>query len=327
MRVWLAGAVVVAMMSAASARPADLDPHDAGAFTVSLPTFWKVSDDGNNVVAQADATRPDAPELVVIAAPSSATDKQVIDATTGKLATHVRVTHRGSGPGGTGSLVVAAGSIGPTAVRLGALAVRAHGTLVVCVLVAKPAEYDHLGGTQLLAQVAASFRRDERAAPAGDAPPLVTHDPMTAAMIAQYDSYHALIVPPPPRPATVADLAGTWNNDASAIARWSTTYGSTAEYSSSAIAASWRIDARGRVEAEARHDAKDGTISLTPDGVVTLTLAGAEPAYYILRGWFFDGRTTVITLNGPYYRTVELRALRDRNYATNLNSYWVRASK
>jgi hypothetical protein len=144
-----------------------------------------------------------------------------------------------------------------------------------------------------------------------------------------------LVIPPPSRPLTLADLAGDWQYED----RFSTTYvdRSTGAYAGSdhlAFRSSYTVTAKGAI---AEHffairngkkivDDQSGTIRISPDGRIIDVSIGSGPRY-VVRGWLVMPAMTVLKLNGPHYGEIEERILADPAYGANIDMHWVRRPK
>jgi hypothetical protein len=313
---------------ATAAEPAPLAPYEGKSFTVSLPAGWAITPDANRgvIVARADPGRKDAAALLLVVSPSApaASEEQLLDTIAGQFATGLTATRREAIEGG-GHLMIADGRAGDLDVRLGVIAVVAGGTSIVCLAVARPREFEALGGLGLVTAVLGSIRA--HAAPAPAPGPSVAAPP------------GKLEIPPPARPLRPADLAGDWKQgESTSITNYvSASTGAYAGYDSIATRESWAITARGAIKTEffgvtsgrigtrAVSEKHAGTISLSADGaVLQIQTEGGRRTKYVVRGWLDGPNGTVLKLNGPWYADIDPEILADPHKGWNLDSLWVR---
>ena len=323
----LAVILLVTSSALAVAKPLTLTPFDAGAFTVSMPEGWAVHGDASSgaVLAQQDAKRADAAQLLVVVSKTPASDDQALDAIVGKAATGLKIVQRGALPGGAGKQLIAEGVTGGVKVRLGAIAIGNGGGIVIGLVVAKVDDFDGLGGIGLVANALGSLNANGAAAPApapalapaAQAPPAqVGRD---AVMTPQFDSYHSLIIPPPSRALTLADLAGDWTDDSGALTNYySASTGAHVGYSAVVGKENWLISAKGglvdtyhgaTVSNKAVHaidETSDASITLSADGVLAMVFKKfpQQTTLYLVRGWFVGPDVTMVKLVGPFYNTI-----------------------
>jgi len=163
-------AAVIAGGAGARANPPTLVSQEAGAFAVSLPKAWTVVSNAaqGTIIAQQDPTRKDAAQLMLMVAPhTQASDDEVLDTVLKNGLPNAKVTKREALPNGGGKLLVADGEAEGITARLGAIAVAASGGVIVGVLIAKPADFDTVGGVNTVVAVLASMRITGGVAPAG----------------------------------------------------------------------------------------------------------------------------------------------------------------
>jgi hypothetical protein len=309
-----------------------LAPYKGANVTVSFPKGWTVADQNGVYVAQQDPKRADAASILFIYSPAvaSATEDQLLDAMTGRVASDFKVTKRAPIPGG-GHLMIGDGTVGGIKVRLGAVAIIANGQAIVSVLVAKTSEFDGLGGIGLATQVAGSLQIPQAAAP----PPQQT--PAAPA------SSGPLTVPPPTRQVTLADMQGQWQHDDHVLKSYvSVSTGGYAGYSVIADTEKWFIDAKGNMTDDyaGTHAGVGGTFQVSSKHPETITIDGnlfvrspekgqGIPKYFWIRGWEQRADITVIKINGPYYdpKQIEERCKTRLDQCANLDEYWVRITK
>ncbi|HUJ60140.1 MAG TPA: hypothetical protein VLX92_16655 [Kofleriaceae bacterium] len=162
-------ALVAGLCAVAYAEPA-LAPHTAKTFTVSLPKGWNVVDQDNVVAAQQDPRRQDA-AVVMCAVQASGVDKseeELLTLFAQKIATNLEVRETAPVPGGKGHALLADGTVGGIAVRVGAIALVDHGAGAVCALAAKADDFDGLGGARLALDVLASVHVTQPPAQTGN---------------------------------------------------------------------------------------------------------------------------------------------------------------
>jgi hypothetical protein len=202
-------------------------------------------------------------------------------------------------------------------------------------LVSKPADFDPLGGIELVTSILTSLKARDRPASSSSPPALPPAVPQGGPLKGPNGK---LNVPPPGRPLTFADLTGEWNNDDSVLTNYVNSRGDSAGFESIATREKWIFDGRGGVSsaftgttagrggARQVNEKKSGTVIFS-GMVMTLGWNGAVQPSYIIRGWRELPGMTVLLLNGPWYGNVPGDVLADRNKGTNLNSYWVRKAK
>ena len=318
-------------LSLAAAIP--LEPYAAAGYTVGMPRSWAVVEDAPNglLVARQNAGREDSATVLFLFKPGSAnrTEDQLLDSVSSQFAKSLVVHEREALPGG-GHRMVADGVSGAMRVRVGVIALVVKGTAVVSLLTARPAEFDALGGMEVVNSVLASLK--VRGAPASPAP--------TAPLQPAPGASGKLDVPPPARPLTIADLAGEWSNDDSVVTNYVSYRGDYAGYQSIAIRDKWVFDGRGGVTSDFSattagqggvrqvNENKTGVVTLTGGTILTLGWKGAVQPTYLIRGWREMQGMTVLLLNGPWWNgQVPADVIADRGRGTNLDSYWVRKGR
>jgi len=162
-------------------------------------------------------------------------------------------------------------------------------------------------------------------------------------MTPTYDAYKNLIVPPPQRAITQADLAGEWKNTGRSLKGYvNTSTGGYAGYSAIVAETAWSIDAKGNLSQMYNgvhaSNAGGGTFQVNGNTTGTLTIAGdrvlsvvtrsGAPKYYLLRGWFVGPELTVMRINGPYYNAKDIGDdVRSDKVGGNLDELWVRKTR
>ena len=327
----LPAAVICLLAGLVSAKPVALEPYDAsGRLTVSLPKGWKVTADLDKgvIAAQQDASRNDAAAVLLVIQPNTtSTEDQLLDLVAGSVSKDLKVAKRSALPGGHGRMLIADGSIDSVKTRIGAVAVVAGGSGVVCLLASKTGDFDKLGGIELVTTILGSMK-----APAAASPPAQALQAPTV------DSYGKLLVPALTRKLELAELAGEWRQDDKAISTYvNSTTGNYAGFSAIATTENWTLDAKGNVfssfvgttagtgGAHQTSEKKRGTATLAPNMVLTLTWKTGPAQHYLVRGWVELPEMTVIVLNGPWYQDgVPADVLGDPKIGTNLNAQWAR---
>ena len=231
--------------------------------------------------------------------------------------------------------MIADGTIGNNRLRVGIIAFVGSGASLVNLLISKPADFDALGGIELVSTILTSLKpRDAAAQPA---PPAAPPSPAPAspggpAAVAGGKPD----VPALARPLTFADLAGEWTNDDSVFSNYVNSRGGYAGYQSIATREKWIFDGKGGVSSaftgitsgsgatSKLNETKSGTVTFSQGTVITLVWRGASTASYVIRGWGEIPGATVLLLNGPWYSGVPADVLADRRIGVNLNSYWLR---
>ncbi len=316
MRRFLPALFLLVCASAAAAPP--LDPYAAPSFSVGLPRGWKVTADAARglIIAQEDPARKDAAALVLMTSDNaSQTADQLLDAVAAQIAGGLKVVRREAIPGGSGALMVADGRAGDVPVRLGVVGLAQGATSVVCLVVARPRQFDELGGIDLVVAVLSSIQSN---APAAQQAPAASA---------------------PTRPLRVADLAGEWKlGDSTSITNYvNSSTGAYAGYTSISTRDHWIIAANGRLQGDfqgahlgnggtyAVSSKYSGTVTISPDGTVLSLKKDSEPlgTNYIVHGWEERPNGTVLILNGPFYKEIPPDCL-DPKRCTNLNNTWVR---
>lgn len=337
--------LIVLMCGLAVAGTPALTTYDAKAFTLSVPKGWTVVADASKgtVVAQQDPKRKDAAQMLVMVASGTSTDDQVLDALLKSIG-NVKVVKRDPLPGGVGKLLVADGTTDGIKVRLGAIAVGNASGVIVGMLIAKTGDFDALGGTNtviaVLGTIKAAGATTTTTATTSSAP---AASGSSEVMTPQYDSYKTLIVPPPRRAITQADMAGDWKLDSGVVSSYaSSATGGYAGYTAVSVSEAYSVDGKGNLtykESAARvssvgqgnfqsSGAGTGSMTIAPDRVISLALKGRPTTYYLLMGWFVGPEVTIMRINGPFNRPDQITdAVRGDNSNRYLDKYYVRKTR
>jgi hypothetical protein len=164
-------AALVACAATARANPqgsggqsqASLPPmtrHTSGGFSFDLPKGWQVTNQHGGIVAMRDPRRQDAAMLWFRPpAPSGgSTLDQMVQSSLTTFGSNAVVHVNQPLGNGTGKLVVVDGTLGGVTVRAGIVVWLSGQLATVGVLAAPPAEFDALGGAQLIGTVVGSAR-------------------------------------------------------------------------------------------------------------------------------------------------------------------------
>lgn len=314
-RIWKVVVVVCLAVATAHGKPLALEAHEVGGVSVSTPKGWTFSGDATKgmAIAQQDPKRKDAAQLLVIVSANAGTttEDQILDQISAQAMAGLKIVKRGAGPGNAGKLLVADGTVDGVSARLGAIALGSGGGMIVGVLIAKQSEFDALGGTDLVVNVLGSLKAT---APApqqpAPAPAASGSDPI---MQPQFDSYGTQILPLPTRRITLADLAGTWEQDDGSSKAYVDSNGVYAGHSSVSTRTTWKIDAKGTVTSAftgvttgigggyAHDENTTGKLTFDDRGMVVVTWKGSARQTFILRGWFVGKNVIIMNLIGPFY--------------------------
>jgi hypothetical protein len=327
--------VLVLLSHIAFAGQPALAPHKGKDVTVSFPKGWTITEQDGVYVAQQDPKKKDAAGLlfVYIPNPNNQTEEALLAAMTASVAKDLKVIKKEAIDGGVGHLLIADGTSEGIKMRLAAIAVVASGKAIVCVMVAKPSEFDGLGGMNLVASVLKSLVPDQAAAPPATT---TTAQPAAAGKLTVGAPDHAI---------KVGELAGEWTQDDHVMTSYvSSSTGSYGGYSSVATSEKWTIDGKGNMSSKfnaTSSSSRSGTYQISENTAAVITIDGdtltitpakgkGSVSHYLLRGWEQRPDVTVLKINGPYYdKGVEdidhLR--RDPAYARNLDKFWVRVTK
>jgi len=312
-----------------------LEPFITANFTVSMPKSWTVAEDATHglVIARQNPGRDDSAAVLfmVKTADVNVSENQLLDTIANELVKNLSVSRREAIPGG-GHLMVADGNAGIVRVRLGVVALDTGGASLVSLLVAKPGDFDALGGLELVTNILQSLKAPNAVPPPAIPPSQTPGRPAPNAS-------GRLDVPPLGRPLTFGDLAGEWSNDNSVITNYVNYRGDSAGYESVAIREKWVFDANGGVSdvfngvvsgrsgTRQVNERKAGVVIFSRGTVMTLAWRGAVQPSFVIRGWREMPGFTVLLLNGPWSGNIPADVLADRSRGTNLNNYWVRKSR
>ena len=207
--------ILLCLVARLAAAPVALEPYDAaGKLTVALPKGWVVTADlaKGAIAAQQDPKRVDAASvLLILQTGVTAGEDQLLDAVMASIANDLKVVKRASLPDNRGRLLVSRGTVSGVVVRIGAVAVVADGSAVIGVLAAKEADFEPLGGTQLVLSIISSMR-------ASGAPPPPAPTGTAVAL----------------KSVALADLVGEWGETGGSTIDWVDT--STGQYRGSTAA-------------------------------------------------------------------------------------------
>jgi hypothetical protein len=316
--------VLACLLRTATASPA-LVPYDSGKLTVSLPKGWKVTSDPDHglIAAQEDPARNDSAAVLLLVQPATtSTEDQLLDLVASSISKDLVVAKREARVRG-GHVMVADGTASGIKVRVGVFAIAGGGSALVCLLAAKPDEFDKLGGLELVTTMMGSIVTAKV-----EAAPATTPN-------------GKLIVPPLTHAMPLSDLAGEWKHDDGIT----TTYvdrqtGSYAGFDAVRYTDKWTFDGKTGVTSEffgitTAHgvstkvvENKPGVATLGSDNVLTIKWKTGPQQEYILRGLVELPTLTVITLTGPWYdKGVPADTIADPTKATNLDQHWVRKKR
>ena len=313
---------VLLLVRIAAGGPPPLVPYKSGKVTVSFPKGWTVAQQSGMYVAQQDPKRSDAADLVFVdtAAGPQATEDKLLDALTAQLAPDFKASKRGPITAGAGHFVVGDATVGGVKVRIGGLAVVADGKATACVLVAKPGDFDALGGLALVGLVAASMQGDPAQGPA--TPPLPT------------------TTTPASRTPTIADITGEWAEDAHADQAYADSRtGQYTGYYATITSTKMQFDGKGHFTLKGRYTIASssgasggkvdlaGTIAIKGNVLVYQQSNWNAPEYFYIRGWDVLPGLTRMKLNGHYNSEADALKAVDPHFATNLDTFWVHQTK
>jgi hypothetical protein len=304
---------------------APLAPYDAGKLTVSLPKGWTVTADLDKgvIAAQQDPAHKDAAAVLLMIQPSTtSTEDQLLDLVASSMSKDLKVAKREALSGG-GRVMIADGTIESLKVRLGVIAIASGGSALVCVLVAKPAAFDQLGGIGLVTSILTSVKT--AGAPAAQTAPATTPN-------------GKLIVPPLDHKLALSELAGEWRHDEGVLQDYvDRVTGRPAGFDALRYTDKWTFDGKAGVYSEFFGivtsggtskkivENRGGAVSLDSNMVMTIKWKGAAQQEYLVRGIIELPTMTVITFNGPWYdKGVSADVLADPTHGTNLDQHWIR---
>jgi hypothetical protein len=321
-------AMVICVAGAiASASPTALAPYTAGQLTVSLPKGWKITADLDKgvIAAQQDPAHKDAAAALVVIQPSTtSSEDQLLDLVASSISKDLKVAKREARTGG-GHVMIADGTTDNIKVRLGVIAIASGGSAIVCVLVAKPGEFDKLGGIELVSSILTSVTTSATSAPAQTAP-------------AQTTVNGKLVVPPLTHKLSISELGGEWRHDDGIIQNYvDRVTGSYAGFDALHYTDKWTFDGKGGMFSEffgivtsggvskKLVENKGADVSLDSNMVMTIKWKTGPQQEYLVRGLVELPTMTVITFNGPWYdKGVAADVLADPTHGTNLDQHWVR---
>ena len=142
-----------------------------------------------------------------------------------------------------------------------------------------------------------------------------------------------LVVSPPSRALTIADLVGEWGHEDGITTTYVDRYsGAYAGYDSLHFREKWTITAKGVVLSDffaIRNgkkivDKTTGSIGIS--GRILDVKVGAA-AKYMVRGWLEGPEMTVLKITGPFYEEIPQDVLDNPDQGANLDKYWVRWAK
>jgi hypothetical protein len=334
-------AALILWSAIAVAKPPVLASFDAGAYTIDLPMGWTTVADASKgtVVAQQDANRKDAAQLLVLViADSKTTSEQALDLIAANAVRDLKIVKRDALPNTAGKRLVADGVAGTIKVRLGAIAIGTDKGIVLAMLISKVGDFEALGGLDLVTATLASLKPATSAARPQSSPAKSTE-----IMEPTYDGYQNLIVPTPRRAITQADLSGEWKNSGRSLKGYvNTATGGYAGYSATVAEQQWTVDAKGGLVSKYNgvhasntgggtfqvNGDTTGMLLIASDRVITIVRKGSAKAFYLLRGWFVGPELTVMRVNGPYYDAKDIdEGVRQDRTAGNLDELWVRKTR
>jgi hypothetical protein len=327
--------LVCAAGAIASASPTALAPFTAGKLTVSLPKGWKVTADLDKgvIAAQQDPAHKDAAAALVVIQPSTtSTEDQLLDLVASSISKDLKVAKREARTGG-GHVMIADGTTDGIKVRLGVIAIASGGSAIVCVVVAKPGEFDKLGGIELVSGILTSIKTS---ATAQTSAPTQTAPAQTAPAPATVNG--KLVVPPLTHKLSISELGGEWRHDDGIIQNYvDRVTGTYAGFDALHYTDKWTFDGKGGMFSEffgivtsggvskKLVENKGGDVSLDSNMVMTIKWKTGPQQEYLVRGLVELPTMTVITFNGPWYdKGVAADVLADPTHGTNLDQHWVR---
>ena len=311
----------------ATASPPALEVHTTDTLSVALPKAWKVTTTTGAATlfaAQQDPARADAAAMVVSVqlTGNTASEDSLLDMVAAQTAKDLKIARREALPGG-GHVLVGDGTAGTVSVRVGAIAFATSGGAILGVLVAKASEFDGLGGVGLVGQVLGSIKPTAPAAAPSPAP-------APAPTPASGDKLDT----PPSRPLTLADFAGTWDQDSGSIKGYVNSSGGYAGYSAVQTASTHVITAKGEITTKFRGVSTStggagfvsqtyvGTLIVSPNGVIEITNKGHTSTFYVVRGWYQTPELTVVKLAGQFWGQAPADVIADPSRGNH--EIWVR---
>ncbi len=326
--------ILVCVSAGSASANAPLAPYNAGKLTVSLPTGWKVTADLDKgvIAAQQDPAHNDAAAVLLMIQPSTtSTEDQLLDTVASSISKDLKVAKREALSGG-GHVMIADGTMESIKVRLGVIAIASGGSALVCVLVAKPGEFDKLGGIGLVTGILTSVKT--KGAAASSPPP--SQPPVQAAPATTPNG--KLIVPPLDHKLAVSELDGEWRHDDGVLQDYvDRVTGRPAGFDALRYNDKWTFDGKGGVYSEFFGIAtsggtskkivenKGGAVSFDSNMVMTIKWKVGPQQEFLVRGLIELPTMTVITFNGPWYdKGVPADVLADRTHGTNFDQQWIR---
>ena len=146
----------------------------------------------------------------------------------------------------------------------------------------------------------------------------------------QFDSYGHLLIPPPTRQLTLADLAGQWGEaegiNVRMYDRYSGAYAGadSIHYKSKmtfTAAGGYYDDFYAIQNGRMIKEKTDGTISIS--GRVLAIKSGSNPKY-VIRGWLELADMTILEVCGPFYDDIPAEILTNPQQGANLDKKWAR---
>jgi hypothetical protein len=319
-------AIVVCAWAGIASASAPLAPYDAGKLTVSLPKGWKVTADLDKgvIAAQQDPAHKDAAAVLLVIQPSTtSTEDQLLDLVASSISKDLKVAKREALAGG--QAMIADGTMESVKVRLGVIAIASGGSALVCVLAAKPGEFDNLGGIALVTSILTSVKTASSPPPSQPPAPATTPN-------------GKLIVPALDHKLALSELDGEWRHDDGVLQDYvDRVTGRPAGFDALRYNDKWTFDGKGGVRSEFFGiatsggtskkivDNKAGAASLDSNMVMTIKWKVGPQEEFLVRGMIELPTMTVITFNGPWYdKGVPADILADRTHGTNRDQQWIR---
>ncbi len=298
-------------------------PRTFDRLTYTAPEGWSVEETNRGHV-QLSRTGPDSYCLVAIYASTPATGDLAASFASEWQGVALRTIDAVAAPAATLS------DLGNTRAAMGAAQSTIKGSPAVAILVVLDA------GSQVVSvlivtpsmEAFSAYEADVKGLLAGLA---VTRAETGAPAPPPQEEGGRLVIPPPTRPITVADLAGEWKHED----RISTTYvdrysGSYAGSDHLAFRDTWTITAKGGITSDffaIRNGKKlvektHGTIGAAGH---VIDVRMGSPAKYVVRGWLDLPAMTILKICGPFYGgEVPRDVLENPEKGGNLNQTWVR---
>ena len=152
-------ALLVCATGAVLAAPPPLETHATESTSIALPRNWKVTATSTDATVFIARQRIGSAAMIVSVqlTGNTSTEDQLLDRVARHITKDLRIAKRTAMTGG-GHMLLGDGMAGTTAVRVGAIAVATGTAAVFGVLIAKPAEFESLGGIALVVEVLASVQ-------------------------------------------------------------------------------------------------------------------------------------------------------------------------